>query len=202
MKKLSLWFPVCHLATKSLHLVSNLPNNFQWGKMTGVVLYLKERSMINIIVLLISSIFESYPGLCLGHSVTHSVSHSLCPQFFLPNERENILVSSVCGSVGIKYSSQILQSCSKLGWSFRHSVSFQCLFKLRNFYYNYFVSCHLFLYLNWTNISLMDTSLVSYIYCQIKMLFSLYCSLSTISMIAFTVPVTVPRIPSMKITPF
>ena len=70
--------------------------------------------------ILISSIFESYPGLCLGHSV----SHSLCPQFFLPNERENILVSSVCGSVGIKYSSQILQSCSKLGGSFRHSVSF------------------------------------------------------------------------------
>ena len=109
---------------------------------------------------MISSIFESYLGLCLGHSLTHSLSHSLCPQFFLPNERENILVSSVFGSVEIKYSSQILQFCSKLGWSFRHSVSFQCLFKLRNFYYNYFVSCHLFLYLNWTNISLMDTSLV------------------------------------------
>ena len=64
---------------------------------------------------------------------SHSVCHSLTlSTIFLPNERENILVSSVCGSVGIKYSSQILQSCSKLGGSFRHSVSFQCLFKLRN----------------------------------------------------------------------
>ena len=99
----------------------------------------------------------------LPWSVSLSLTHSLCPQFFLPNERENILVSSVFGSVEIKYSSQILQFCSKLGWSFRHSVSFQCLFKLRNFYYNYFVSCHLFLYLNWTNISLMDTSLVFFI---------------------------------------
>ena len=97
----------------------------------------------------------------LPWSVTHSLTQSVClSTIFLPNERENILVSSVCGSVGIKYSSQILQSCSKLGRSFCHSVSFQCLFKLRNFYHNYFVSCHLFLYLNWTNISLMDTSLV------------------------------------------
>jgi len=43
--------------------------------------------------------------------VSHSVCHSLTlSTIFLPNERENILVSSVCGSVGIKYSSQILQS--------------------------------------------------------------------------------------------
>ena len=65
----------------------------------------------------------------LSWSMPWSVTHSQC---WLPNERENNLVSSVCGSVGIKYSSQILQSCSKLGGSFRHSVSFQCLFKLRN----------------------------------------------------------------------
>ena len=66
----------------------------------------------------------------LPWSVTHSVTQSQC---WLPNERENILSSSVCESVGIKYSNQILQSCSKLGGSFRHSVSFQCLFKLRDF---------------------------------------------------------------------
>ena len=66
-------------------------------------------------------------------SLPWSLSQSLTlSTIFLPNERENILVSSVCESVGIKYSSQILQSCSKLGRSFRHSVSFQCLFKLRN----------------------------------------------------------------------
>ena len=108
----------------------------------------------------------------LSWSLPWSVTQSLTlSTIFLPNERENILVSSVCGSVGIKYSSQILQSCSKLGWSFRHSVSFQCLFRLRNFYNNYFVSCHLFLYLNWTNISLMDTSLVVSIFISFFFLF-------------------------------
>ena len=97
------------------------------GQTMGVwSLYCHHKGVVGI---LISSIFESYPGLCLGQSLTHSVCLST---IFLPNERENILVSSVCGSVGIKYSSQILQSCSKLGGSFRHSVSFQCLFKLRN----------------------------------------------------------------------
>ena len=41
----------------------------------------------------------------LPWSVSQSVTHSV--HNFLPNERENNLVSSVCGSVEIKYSSQI-----------------------------------------------------------------------------------------------
>ena len=45
------------------------------------------------IYVLISSILESYPGLCLGQSVTQSLTLST---IFLPNERENNLVSSVC----------------------------------------------------------------------------------------------------------
>ena len=101
---------------------------------------------------LISSLLESYPSRCLGNSLTLSVT-----------------LSVQCVATEIKYSSQILQFCSKLGWSFRHSVSFQCLFKLRNFYYDYLVSCHL--YLNWTNISLMDTSLVVSIFISFFFLF-------------------------------
>ena len=67
-------------------------------------------------VFLISQIFESYPGLCLGHSLSHSsLTQSQC---WLPNERENILVSSVCESVGIKYSSQIISSQCFLSMSF------------------------------------------------------------------------------------
>ena len=57
----------------------------------------------------------------------------------------------------IKYSSQILKSCSKLGWSFRHRPSCQSLFILIVFSFLAFYR---------TNLSLAETLLVWYLLVQ------------------------------------
>ena len=49
----------------------------------------------------------------LSWSLPWSVSHSLCPQFFYQTKGKTSL-SVQCVAAEIKYSSQILQSCSKL----------------------------------------------------------------------------------------
>ena len=41
---------------------------------------------------------ESYSGLCLGHSVSHSVCQSLCPQFFYQTKGKTSL-SAQCVAV-------------------------------------------------------------------------------------------------------
>ena len=78
--------------------------------------------------LLICSILRSNLILVFA-LVTQSLTHSLTI-FYQMKLKTSLSVQ--CVAAEIEYSSQILQSCSKLRWSFRHSVSFQCLFKLRN----------------------------------------------------------------------
>ena len=67
----------------------------------------------------------------LSWSLPWSLSQSLSHQIFYQIKVKASL-SVQCVAAEIEYSSQILQSCSKLRWSFCHSVSFQCLFKMRN----------------------------------------------------------------------
>ena len=55
--------------------------------------------------MLISSILESYYSLCPGHSLSQSVTGKVNVNVVLPNERENILLSSVSGgSITARYS--------------------------------------------------------------------------------------------------
>ena len=70
-----------------------------------------------VFIILIRSVLTNYPGGCLGHSLYLSMKTSLSVQ---------------CRESGINYTSQILQSCSKLDCSFRHLAIFNSLFKLRN----------------------------------------------------------------------
>ena len=54
--------------------------------------------------------FDTYR--ILSRWLPWSVSQSVTHKIFYQNKSESILVSLVCGNVEIKYSNQILQSCS------------------------------------------------------------------------------------------
>ena len=65
--------------------------------------------LLNMFILISS--LESYPGGCLGQSLTHSLSLSLN----FTKIKVKMSLSVQCVAAEIRYSSQILQSCSKLG---------------------------------------------------------------------------------------